>query len=45
VEAHHLTLFADEEYRAAFERAGLTVEVVASPHPDRDRYVGTLVNG
>jgi SAM-dependent methyltransferase len=42
VEAHHLTLFADDEYRAAFERARLTVEVVASPHPDRDRYVGTV---
>ena len=22
--------------------AGLTVEVVPSPHPDRDRYIGTL---
>jgi len=42
VEEHHLTLFADPEYRGAFERAGLSVDVVASPHPDRDRYVGTI---
>jgi SAM-dependent methyltransferase len=42
VEEHHLSLFGDDEYRAAFERAGLTIDVVASPHPDRDRYVGTL---
>ena len=35
-----MTLFSDDEYRAAFERAGLTVEVLVSPHPDRDRYVG-----
>jgi SAM-dependent methyltransferase len=41
VETHVLTLFSDDEYRSAFERAGLTVDVVASPHPDRDRYVGT----
>jgi len=41
VEEHHLTLFDDSEYRSAFERAGLSVDVVASPHPDRDRYVGT----
>src|SRR3954447_25633252 len=40
VEAHELTLFTDAEYRAAFERAGLSVEVVESPHPERDRYVG-----
>lgn len=42
VETHELTLFSDDEYRAAFERAGLTVDVVASPHPERDRYVGSL---
>jgi hypothetical protein len=41
VETHALTLFGDDEYRAAFERAVLAVETVASPHPDRDRYVGT----
>ncbi len=40
VESHALTLFGDDEYRAAFERAGLAVETVASPHPDRDRYIG-----
>ena len=40
VETHELTLFSDDEYRGAFERAGLAVEVVDSPHPDRDRYVG-----
>lgn len=39
-EVHELTLFNDEQYRAAFEKAGLTVDVVASPHPGRDRYVG-----
>jgi hypothetical protein len=42
VEEHHLTLFDDQEYRDAFERAGLIVDVVASPHPERDRYVGVL---
>ena len=42
VEEHHMTLFADHEYREAFARAGLGVEVAVSPHPDRDRYVGTL---
>ena len=41
VETHDMTLFSDDEYRGAFERAGLTVEVVAGPHPDRDRYIGT----
>jgi len=40
VGSHALTLFDDDEYRGAFERAGLTVETVASPHPDRDRYIG-----
>jgi hypothetical protein len=39
VESHDLTLFADDEYRGAFERAGLSVETVTGPHPDRDRYV------
>ena len=41
VERHDMTLFSDDEYRESLERAGLTVEVVASPHPDRDRYIGT----
>jgi SAM-dependent methyltransferase len=41
VESHDMTLFSDDEYRSAFDRAGLAVEVVASPHPDRDRYIGT----
>jgi ubiquinone/menaquinone biosynthesis C-methylase UbiE len=39
-EEHVLTLFRDEEYRAAFRRAGLEPEVVASPMgADRDRYL------
>jgi SAM-dependent methyltransferase len=42
VETHEMTLFSDDEYRDAFDRAGLDVDVTASPHPDRDRYVGTL---
>ena len=41
VERHELTLFSDEEYRDAFGAAGLEVEVLESPMPDRDRYVGT----
>jgi SAM-dependent methyltransferase len=41
VETHELMLFDDDEYRGSFERAGLTVDVVASPHADRDRYVAT----
>jgi hypothetical protein len=43
VDHHELTLFAPEEYRAAFEAAGLTFEVIGGPLPDRDRYVGELV--
>jgi len=42
VESHDLTLFADDAYRAAFARAGLEVDAVASPHPERDRYVGLM---
>ena len=42
VEVHHLTLFSDDDYRDAFERAGFSVDVVVSPHPERDRYVGTV---
>jgi len=38
-EIHELTLFSDEAYRAAFDAASLTAEVVPSPMQDRDRYV------
>ena len=38
-EVHELTLFSDEAYRAAFAAASLTPDVIASPMPDRDRYV------
>ena len=38
-EVHELTLFSDEAYRAAFEAASLTPDVIASPMPDRDRYI------
>lgn len=40
VEEHVLTLFSDDQYRAAFAAAGLKVETVDSPMPDRDRYIG-----
>jgi SAM-dependent methyltransferase len=42
VETHELTLFGDDDYRAGFEHAGLDVDVCTSPHPERDRYVGSL---
>jgi SAM-dependent methyltransferase len=42
VEAHVMTLFSDDEHRDAFARAGLSVDVTVSPHPDRDRYIGRL---
>jgi len=38
-EVHELTLFSDEAYRAAFEAASLPPDVIASPMPDRDRYI------
>jgi len=38
-EIHELTLFSDEAYRAAFEKASMTPEVVPSPMANRDRYV------
>jgi dTDP-3-amino-3,4,6-trideoxy-alpha-D-glucopyranose N,N-dimethyltransferase len=41
-EVHELTLFAPEAYETALEAAGLEVEVVESPMPGRDRYVGTV---
>jgi SAM-dependent methyltransferase len=39
-ERHDLMLSTDAEYRDAFAAAGLAVDVVSSPHTDRDRYVG-----
>jgi SAM-dependent methyltransferase len=42
VDHHELTLFELAEYTDAFAKAGLHVEVVDSPMPDRDRYIGTL---
>jgi len=42
VDEHDLRLFEEEEYRLAFGGAGLTVEIVPSPMPGRDRYVGVL---
>jgi len=43
VDQHELTLFEPSEYRDAFSRAGLAVEVHPSPMPDRDRYIGIKV--
>ena len=40
VENHELTLFEPAQYVAAFTRAGLTAEVLESPMPGRDRYLG-----
>jgi SAM-dependent methyltransferase len=40
IERHEMTLFSDADYRRAYSRAGLDVDVAAGPHPDRDRYVG-----
>lgn len=39
VDRHELTLFSDDDYAEAFRRAGLAVEVVDSPYPDRSRFV------
>jgi SAM-dependent methyltransferase len=39
VDRHQLTLFSEEDYRSAFSGAGLTVQRMASPMCDRDRYV------
>lgn len=42
-ETHVLTLFTDDEYRAAFREAGLEPEVLPGPMgEDRDRYVGVV---
>jgi hypothetical protein len=40
VDHHELTLFAPEDYEAAFRTSQLSVETVESPLPGRDRYVG-----
>lgn len=40
VDHHHLRLFAPADYESAMALAGFTVEVMESPLPDRDRYVG-----
>jgi SAM-dependent methyltransferase len=40
VDHHELTLFESSEYSGALHDAGLDVEVIDSPMPDRDRYVG-----
>jgi ubiquinone/menaquinone biosynthesis C-methylase UbiE len=41
-EPHRLTLFTDEEYRSAFRKAGLAVELEESGFSGRGVYVGTL---
>jgi SAM-dependent methyltransferase len=41
VDRHEMTLFDGAHYEASMRRAGLTApEVVPSPMPDRDRYIG-----
>jgi dTDP-3-amino-3,6-dideoxy-alpha-D-glucopyranose N,N-dimethyltransferase/dTDP-3-amino-3,4,6-trideoxy-alpha-D-glucopyranose N,N-dimethyltransferase len=40
VDHHELTLFTPAEYEEAFSAAGLSVHVMPSPMPGRDRYVG-----
>lgn len=35
-----LTMFTEDEYRAAFSAAGLSMKVLASPMPGRDWYLG-----
>lgn len=44
VDNHVLTLFSDSDYRAAFQAAGLRVEVIPSPMSGRDRYIGQPVH-
>ena len=41
VDRHELTLFEPAQYEAAFAKADLRVDVVASPIPGRDHYVAT----
>jgi SAM-dependent methyltransferase len=41
IDHHELTLFEPMDYEGAFRAAGLDVERVDSPIPDRDRYIGT----
>ncbi|HXQ58639.1 MAG TPA: class I SAM-dependent methyltransferase [Acidimicrobiales bacterium] len=45
VDHHDLTLFAPDDYEAAFRAAGLTVDIVPCPLPGRDRYVATKAPG
>lgn len=44
VDHHDLTLFEATEYTGAFAKAGLDVQIVDGPMPDRDRYVGVRTN-
>jgi SAM-dependent methyltransferase len=41
IDHHELTRFEPIDYEGAFRAAGLDVERVDSPIPDRDRYIGT----
>jgi SAM-dependent methyltransferase len=43
VELHELTLFSNDDYTAAFHRAGLSAELVAGPMEGRDRYLGVHI--
>ena len=43
VDQHELALFEPSEYHEAFRRAGLAVDTLPSPMPDRDRYIGIAV--
>jgi SAM-dependent methyltransferase len=45
VEHHQLRLYSDQEHRAAFERAGLTVERLEPGPSGRGLYVGRLREG
>lgn len=44
VDHHELRLFSPDEYSDALVRAGLAIEVVPSPMPDRDRSIGVKVS-
>jgi SAM-dependent methyltransferase len=41
VDHHELTLFAPADYEAALSTSGLGVDIVDSPVPGRDRYMGS----